>query len=203
MGDNNGRGVVQPIRDKRDLENCINYLKEQTRKTKSSKTRYIKDRNYTLFIIGINTALRISDLLSLKVKNVKNGYINIREQKTNKVNQIVIHNELQKIIISYIKRYNISDSSYLFQSRKGFNKPITKTHAYRLMKELQSKLKINYPIGTHTLRKSFGYHYYKSTNNVVALQKMLNHSDPQTTLIYIGMIQTEVDKEREGFKLGI
>lgn len=198
-----GRNVVQPIRDKRDLDNCINYLKKEVKESKDSVTKKLNDRNYTLFITGINIGLRISDLLRLKVKDVKNGYMSVREKKTKKINQIVITSDLTRFLDQYIKRYDLDLEDYLFTSRKGINKHITETQAYRVMQRLAKGVKLNYPIGTHSMRKTFGYHYYKKTNNVVALQKMLNHSDPQTTLIYIGVIQAEVDKERKSFSIGL
>ena len=55
-------------------------------------------------------------------------------------------------------------------------------------------------IGCHTLRKTFEYHYYKMTGDVVSLQRILCHSSRRETLLYIGVIQEEIDNSLRGFK---
>ena len=72
---------------------------------------------------------------------------------------------------------------------------------YNIMQQLKEGCKIPYNIGTHSLRKTYGYWFYKQTNNIVALQNILNHSNPSITLIYIGMQQKEVEEQRKGFVL--
>lgn len=197
-----GRGVVQPIRSKIELENCITYLKRKMSDANTDTKKFLTKRNYMLFLVGINTALRISDLLKLKASDVDNGYVNIREQKTGKNNQIFLNKELHRMLVKYIKDFEILEEDYLFTSQKGVNKPITTTQAYRVIRQIAKALKLKYPIGTHSLRKTYGYHYYKKTKNIAALMKMLNHTKESTTLIYIGMLQGEVDKERQSFQLG-
>lgn len=196
-----GQASVNPIRDKNDLYNCINYFKKlrDTATTESKRRQY--DRNYMLFLLGINTALRFSDLRLLTVKQVKNNYIYAREKKTRKENKITLHNDIYKEVLDYIKRNNLYESDYLFWSGKGYNKPLTRVMGYNIMQQLKEGCKIPYNIGTHSLRKTYGYWFYKQTNNIVALQNILNHSNPSITLIYIGMQQKEVEEQRKGFVL--
>lgn len=196
-----GQASVNPIRDKDDLYNCINYFKKlrDTAKTDAKRKQY--DRNYILFLLGINTALRFSDLRRLTVEKVKYNYIYQRDKKTRKENKITLHQDIYKEVMDYIKRNNLYDTDYLFSSQKGINKPITCTMGYEIMQTLKEGCKIPYNIGTHTLRKTYGYWFYKQTNNIVALQAILNHSTPNQTLIYIGMQQQEVDTQRKGFVL--
>lgn len=73
---------------------------------------------------------------------------------------------------------DLEDEDFLFQSRKGVNKPITRETAYRVLKELEPKFKLD-RVGTHTLRKTFGYHFYKQFNDVVALQKNIQSQRPE------------------------
>lgn len=202
--DNFGRNKVQPIRSKKDLENCFVYLQRKVDSidpVKSPSQYKISLRNYFLIYLGVNVGLRIQDLLTLNVAMIKKGFIQLREKKTGKIQQIPIHLEVQRTILTgYINKLNLDDSSYLFTSRKGYNEPITRQAAYDVVKTVGKELGWKFPIGTHTLRKTFGYQYYKQTNNIVGLQRMFNHRDPQVTLIYIGMIQKEVDDERMNFK---
>ena len=196
-----GQSSVNPIRNKDDLYNCINYFKKlrDTARTDAKRKQY--DRNYMLFLVGINTALRFSDLCLLTVNKVKNNYIYQREKKTHKENKIVLHSDIYKEVMDYIKRNNLYDTDYLFSSAKGVNKPLTRNAGYDIMQQLKKGCKIPYNIGTHTLRKTYGYWFYKETNNIVALQAILNHSNPSITLIYIGMQQKEVEEKRKGFVL--
>ncbi|PFH99668.1 site-specific integrase, partial [Bacillus thuringiensis] len=79
-------------------------------------------------------------------------------------------------------------------------KPITRIQAYRIMNAAAEKVGLD-EIGTHTLRKTFGYHYYQKTKDVVMLQTIFNHSAPSITLRYIGIQQDEIDKSLEDFSL--
>lgn len=70
---------VQPIRDTEQIQQIKDYLKEKN------------ERNYILFVMGINTGLRISDILKLKVGDLKGKYISMREMKTGKQNELRSH----------------------------------------------------------------------------------------------------------------
>lgn len=196
-----GQASVNPIRDEDDLHNVINYYKKKRDFARSDSKRRLYDRNYILILTGINTALRFSDLRRLTVEKVKYNYIYQRDKKTGKENKITLHSDIYNELLKYIERNNLHDSDYLFWSSKGVNKPLTREMGYTIMQEVKEGCKIHYNIGTHTLRKTFGFWFYKQTGDVVALQYILNHSTPAQTLIYIGMQKTEVDNKRKKFKL--
>lgn len=196
-----GQASVNPIRDKDDLYNCINFYKKLRDQAKTPKKAATFDRNYLLFLLGINTALRFSDLSRLTVEKVKGNYIYQRDKKTGKENKITLNNEIYDEVMAYIKRNALHDSDYLFWSSKGVNKPLTRVMGYDIMQRMKKGCKIPYNIGTHTLRKTYGYWFYKQTGDVVALQAILNHSTPAQTLIYIGMQQKQVDEKRKAFVL--
>lgn len=196
-----GQSSVNPIRDEDDLHNCIYFFKKKRDTATTETKRKMYDRNYLLIFLGINTALRFSDLRRLNVEKVKLNYIYQRDKKTRKENKITLHAAVYKEVMDYIKRNNLVDGDYLFSSQKGLNKPITRVQGYEIMQQLKKGCKIPYNIGTHTLRKTYGYWFYKQTGDVVALQSILNHSTPAQTLIYIGMQQQEVDSKRKGFVL--
>ena len=205
MANDFGRNVVQPIRSKKDLEDCFTFLKREIDKfdfETHMKQKEIKVRNYFLVYLGINIGLRISDLRLIKVGSIKKGFIQLREQKTSKIQQIHVNQDvIDKLKKEYINVYNLDDEAYLFKSRKGYNNPISRQGAASILNKISMELNWTFPFNTHSLRKTFGFHYYKETNNIVGLQKMFNHKDTQTTLIYIGMIQAQVDEERKKFKV--
>jgi integrase len=176
---------VQPIRNVEKIEEVKNILKHQSY------------RDYFLFLTGINTGLRISDLLQLKVKDVRNKtHIILKEEKTDKKKRFPIA-EIQDEIEEYTK--NMQDEDYLFPSQRS-GKPITRIQAYRIMNKAAAKAGLE-EIGTHTMRKTFGYHHYKRLKDVAVLQKIFNHSAPSVTLRYIGIEQDEIDESLKGFKL--
>ena len=171
---------VEPIRDPKKIKEMKAVLKRHN------------FRNYLLFEFGINSGLRISDLLKLQVKDVKGKYkINLTEKKTNKHKEFAINPRLEKMISEYIT--GLDPEEYLFQSRKGENKPISRVQAYRVLKKAAKEVGLE-KIGTHTLRKTFGYHHYKKYKDVALLQNIFNHSSPSITLDYIGINQEEINK---------
>ncbi len=178
---------VQPIRDKKMIE---------AMKRELLRTGY---RNYMLFLVGINTGLRISDILSLKVKDVRNQtYLTLREKKTSKIKRLKITGIGQELD-DYTE--NMGEDQYLFASQKGHNEPITRVQAYRILNKAAEAIGLNEDIGTHTLRKTYGYHFYQKTKDVALLQELFNHSSPSITLRYIGINQDVMDRAMNDFVL--
>ena len=178
--------VVQPIRDKEKIEEIKRILRHESY------------RNYFLFVMGINTGLRISDLLPLQVKDVRNKtHIVIREKKTGNIKRFLINNALRQEIDEYTQGMN--DDDYLFKSERG-NKPIQRVQAYKIINRAAKKAGLE-EIGTHTMRKTFGYHFYQRTKDVAMLQEIFNHSAPSITLRYIGITQDEIDNSLKEFNL--
>lgn len=130
---------VQPIRDTDQIYYIKKFLRERS------------ERNYLLFVTGINSGLRISDLLRLRVRDAKRMYIDLREKKTGKQKRIKINKALKKALADYIK--DRDDQEFLFKSREGLNKPISRSTAYNILKEAVEFVGLN-GIGTHTMRKN-------------------------------------------------
>lgn len=176
---------VQPIRDLEKIEEIRAILSRKS------------SRDCFMFDFGINTGLRISDIIPLMVKDVKNcTHVNLREKKPSKEKRFLINNELRVTIDKYIQ--GMSDDEYLFPSRKGGH--IERVRAYEILNEAGKKAGLK-SIATHSLRKTFGYHFYKKTKDVVTLQKLYNHSAPSVTLRYIGIEQDEIDDVVRNFSL--
>lgn len=176
---------VEPIRDKEKLKKIEKVLSDN-------------ERNLFLFRLGVMTGLRISDLLKLKVEDVKDkDHITIQEDKTEKIKKSRVNNYLKSVINEYID--GLDNQEYLFQSRKGNNKPISRVQAYRVLRTASKQAGLNIHIGTHTLRKTFGYHHYQQYHDVALLQSILNHSSPKITLDYIGINQDLIDESIDNF----
>lgn len=179
--------LVQPIRDREKIEQM--------------KKELMKDsyRNYMLFVIGINTGLRISDILTLKVSDVRDRtHIVIKEIKRKKDRRFLVNGQLREEINRYVE--DMKDEQFLFDSRNGDNKAITRQQAYNILNKAAEVVGIE-EVGTHTLRKTFGYWHYKQNKDVALLQDIFQHSAPSVTLRYIGINQDIMDMSIENFFL--
>ncbi|RBW67280.1 tyrosine-type recombinase/integrase, partial [Bacillus taeanensis] len=101
-----------------------------------------------------------------------------------------------------IERYThrMAPSDFLFPSRQG-DKPISRVQAWNIINEAAREAGVPGPIGTHTLRKTFGYHFYQRTKDVAMLQQIFGHSSPSITLRYIGINDDMVDAALNEFSL--
>lgn len=171
--------TVQPIRDLGKVNDIYDYLSNQNK------------RNGLLFAFGIYTGLRISDILCIKVRQVRNQkYLSIRERKTGKEKNIRLNQFLKEKIDEYIA--DMKNYEYLFYGEKK-TKPMTRQQAYNILSKAAEKFGVG-SVGTHTLRKTFGYHMYQKTHDVALLMDVFNHDDPSVTLRYIGVNQDTKDK---------
>ncbi len=178
--------IVQPIRKKSDLKKVERILKKQGL------------RDLLIFLIGTNCGLRISDILNLNVGNVRNrDYINIIEKKTGKYKRFPINSKLKPLLDKFTQDRPADEPLFL----SCFKNRMERTQCYRIVRDACKAAGIEYKIGTHTLRKTFGYHHYKKFKDVALLQKIFNHSSPQITLRYISIEQEEIDESYNNFIL--
>jgi integrase len=180
--------LVQPIREEKQIEAMKKILKAGNL------------RDYCMFVLGINCGLRIGDLLSLTVSDVLDekgkvkGRIVVREQKTSKAKNFPIGDTSKKALNEYLKtRKDLAPDQALFPSRKGGGRAISRVQAYRILNKAARAVGIQDEIGTHTLRKTFGYWAYRQCKDITLIQKLLNHSAPSVTLSYIGVTQDDKD----------
>lgn len=178
--------TVEPLRDKTSIKQMYYYLNGKSPKYG------------LLFKFGLNTGLRISDILPIKVKDIfhSNGnyrdYLILKEKKTGKEKKIKLNNAIRKNIDAYIKDQNLLPESYLFASQKGGY--IRRIQAYRVLKEAADICGIE-NFGTHSLRKTWGYWTYKmSRYNIGLIMDTFNHSSQSITLRYIGVNQDQKDE---------
>lgn len=178
---------VQPLRTQQEINDFLFCL----RRNKNV------ERDVFLFLIGINSGLRMSDIVTLKKKDVissKNP--RIVEQKTGKT-RILYLSSLQELIQDYTK--DLEPEDYLFPSTKGGHLEVNTV--YQMFQKVAALLDRD-DIGTHTLRKTFGYHYYKKTKDVATLMEIFGHSSEKITKRYIGINEDEISETLLNFRLG-
>jgi len=185
---------VQPIRDTKKIDAMKSIMKGES-----------SYRDLLLFTLGINTGLRISDILDLKWGSFLNGgkllktkdQLNVVEIKTKKVKTFVINKSVAEALKLYYDSLDSADpEDPVFSSRKSGNgspKAISRVGAWMLLNRYAHMVGLDDGIGTHTLRKTFGYHLYKKGVALEYIQKMLNHSSPAITLRYIGITQDQLN----------
>lgn len=188
--------LVEPIRDQMKIEDMKVYLRGKNL------------RDYALFVVGINIALRISDLLKLKWEDVltQNGRsfkpIKLKEGKTGKNRDIRLNKTAQKALrelLNSLDTYSMED--YIFKSREGENKPLTRQQALNILKDSAIAVGIKENVGTHTLRKTWGYHAWKKGFNPALIMETLNHGNLTVTKRYLGIRQDEINDLYENLNI--
>ena len=163
---------VSPIKDEETLEHFKQKLRE------------VDDKYYIMFEIGVGTGLQLQEILKFKNKDIRGkssieAYIGTKNIK--KVFEIP--KELQKIILDYTEGKDPED--YLIIGHAGSKTPLSREQAYRVFKNAGKEIGLN-SVGAQTMRKTFAWKYYKATNDIYYLQKLLNHASPSITYRYIG-----------------
>lgn len=170
----------------------INVLKS----IPSLLTKHYGEQMADIWEFGINVAIRISDTLNIKITDIENERLRITESKTGKVADISLNDKAMKIINKITSNY--PGTTYLFQSRYSRNvssrtKPLSRqavTIAFKGIGDI-----IGVKLGTHSMRKTRGYHLYKKTNDITRVSAMLRHSSTAVTLRYIGITQDDIDND--------
>lgn len=181
---------VEPIRSEKKIKDLKKYL------LGAGNTR-----NYTLVVLGLNTALRISDMLSLTwgdvfdfQENTFRAHVYIKEKKTGKSKKFLLNASALEALRRLKKELgHISIPDYIFKSREGQNKPITRYMAIKIIKGACEAVGIKEHIGCHSLRKTFGYHSWKKGVPIPMLMELFNHSNQSITKIYLGINQDDID----------
>lgn len=160
-------------------------------------------RNYVLVTLGINTALRISDLLQIKWQDVWSfegkhfkNHIIISEQKTGKVANIYLNQQCIECLNDLKKslKNEIQPLEYIFKSRVGENNHIGRNRAYVIIKEACRSLGYEGNLSCHSLRKTFGYHAWKQGVSPAIIMTIYNHSSMEVTKRYLSIEQDDKDE---------
>lgn len=180
--DNHKISVVEPIRKKSDIRRICNWFMDHD-----------LEKYAILFKLGCYTGLRASDVLQLKVNEVYHkDKVIIREQKTGKVKMFVINPRIKPQLNNYIERRGLSGDMPVFEGRG--DREVDRSQVYRFIVRACEELGIEDNVGTHTMRKTFGYHAYRQFHDMATIQFIFNHTSPDVTLRYLGVTQDEADR---------
>lgn len=194
--------TTQPIRSQSDRDALASYFWNRNL------------RDYAFFYFGIATGRRISDLVRFYVRDVafinKKGHLRvverfeIQEKKTGKFVNLILNPVARRALSKYLRQRLKKSPSMgallnepLFKSRKRGRDGqyrVREQQAWRVLNNAARDCGLNYKIGTHSLRKTFGYILYQSGQSIELIQKFLNHSSPAITLAYIGITQDDMDE---------
>ncbi len=187
--------TAQPIRKMEDLENLKRYYREIQPNA----------RNQLLVILGLNTALRISDLLSLQWQDVYlfewgkyREHICLVEHKTGKNSSIYVNRNIVEALQAYrmklLKENNEPNSGVYLFSHTNKNEPISRVQAFRIIKKAANYYQIPGVICCHSLRKTFGYQAWRQGVPPALLVNIYNHSSYEVTKRYLGIDQEDRDR---------
>ncbi len=183
--------TTQPIRSREELELFKSYYEVEKP----------DERNYMLVVMGLNSALRISDILHLTYGDVYDygkekwkRYLVVEEQKTGKTNRIYMNNEICNVLRLVGKPQEKTAASWLFESQKQKNKPLSRYQAYRIVRKAAAFAGLEEHISCHSLRKTFGYHAWKQGTAPALLMNIYNHSSFQITKGYLCIDQDDRDQ---------
>lgn len=178
--------TVEPIRDKSKIKKMYNQLNN------------LHPKYAMIFKFGINTGLRISDIIPIRICDIYNKkfefkeYFSLIEKKTGKQKKIKLNHTLREALANYIDNQSLTFNDYLFPSQKGGY--VGRIQTYRVLKHSANTLNIE-NFGTHSLRKTWGYWTYRMSHyNIGLIMDTFNHSSPNVTLRYIGINQDQKDE---------
>jgi integrase len=183
---------VEPIRDRKKIAQIKNLLR--------GEGRY---RDLLLFVVGINTALRISDLLELHVghflddhQHIKPRFL-IKEQKRGKRQEVVVNTSIREALEEFIAAYPeiiSAQNHFIFFNTKanGFMQPIRRGQAWKIIMTICQQVSLRGNFGTHSLRKTWGYHARMQGVDLALIMHKLNHESIAYTKRYLGITDDEL-----------
>lgn len=187
--------TAQPIRKGEDLYRFKEYY----------RVTCPNNRNYLMVVIGLNTALRISDILVLRWGDVYDfrmqrykEHLSITEKKTDKNSLILINQNVRRVLEEYREYLDrqgkmVKPENFLFESNRQDGHPISRVQAFRIIKKAAEACQLDGVISCHSLRKTFGYHAWRQGIMPALLMNIYNHSSYQITVRYLGIEQDDRD----------
>jgi len=175
--------TVDPVRDLKAIQTISKLLSD-------------RPRDLLLWTLGINNGLRASDLLRIKVGDVRcmqpGDILQIIESKTGKKNILVVNKTAHKALVKYLGGVALDDDDFLFKSGKG-GKALQSQAVSKMIQGWCREIHLKGRYGSHTLRKTWGYHQ-RVTHGVgfELICRRYNHSSPAITMRYLGIEDKEV-----------
>jgi integrase len=172
---------VQPIRLKKDIEAIKNYLAGNP-------------RDFCLFTLGINTAYRANELLSIRVGQVRDlgvgDVLDVKQSKTKAYRQVTLNRKAVEAIQGLLGSRSYEPEDFLFFSRWGDRLGVPEVS--RKVKGWCMDIRLNGNYGSHTLRKTWGFWQYKRGTSIPLLMEAFGHQTQRQTMAYLGIQAIEV-----------
>ena len=187
--------IVEPVKKPADRQRLKNYWLHGHNQTGR--------RNWMIFRLGMVTGLRASDLVRLRWQQVYDDdnqprprIYNEKDQKTGKINHLLdirpVHDDLV-VYKDFVTSHVINNPTVMFPQLRNPRKSIQSHTLYKIMRKAGDDLGLNH-LGSHSIRKTFGYIAYSQTHNLGYVMKKLNQSNPSVTLRYIGIERASINK---------
>ena len=168
------------------------------------KNAFVRNRDKALFILGLKTGLRISELLSLRVGDVyQHGrlgdvvYVERKHMKKKVEGRAIpLHQDAKVALSVWIeeleKAGKADPGSPLFKSRKG-QCAITRVQAFRVLTEVYEANGLMGKLGTHSMRKTFADRIYERLGrDLIKVQRALGHKSINSTVSYLSFREEEI-----------
>lgn len=182
--------IVQPF-PKARIKDIASWLKNYSKKY------------YVIFLIGISVGIRISDVLKLKISDMKNtDRIVIKEKKTGKTKIFPLKPDIAKVVKDYIKNYCDEEyQEYIFLGKKGAR--LDRSAVYRVLNRCMQELGIDIKCGTHSCRKYCGRAIFEQTKDLSIVMTIFNHSSQRISARYIGLTEDRIKDTYLNLDLGL
>ncbi len=164
-------------------------------------------RDTALFTLGVLSGFRITELLSVRIKDVQqHGQIvervtvERRHMKRKLLSRtVILHPKAKRAVQVWIEvmstSIDVSPDTYLFKSRKGQNRPISRIQALRILQEAFDSCAMTGKLGTHSMRKTFANNVHeKLDRDLVKTQRALGQKNITTTIRYLSFRDEEIDE---------
>ena len=187
--------TTEPIRDKKDIRQLAEYYLNKGQL-----------RNYALVVLGVHTALRISDLLRLTWDDVYDfehnrirTSVTITEKKTKKTKTFALNKDAVRALTLFAMQ-SAREGAFLIENAQT-KKAISRIQAYRIIRAASEALEFQTRVSCHSLRKTFGYHAWKSGTSPAVIMEIYNHSSLAVTRRYLGITQDDKNAVYLGLQL--
>ncbi|MBW4661969.1 MAG: tyrosine-type recombinase/integrase [Drouetiella hepatica Uher 2000/2452] len=172
---------VEPIRDKKAIGRIKKVLADHP-------------RDLCLFTLGINTAYRANELLSIKVKQVRSqrvgDVLELKQRKTNKYRPVTLNGTAISAIQTWLEDSQLQDEDNLFTGQRGC---LTVTTVSTMVKGWCQDVGLKGNYGSHTLRKTWGYWQRMERGTAIPLlMEAFGHATQRQTLAYLGIQSDEI-----------
>jgi len=178
---------TEPIRNKQKIREIMAY-----------HLNLGQIRNHVMIVIGLRTALRISDILRLSWDDVYDfdnqrikRSIAITEKKTGKTKTIALHPDIIAALERYIDTAKCN-APLIINEQTG--KAISRVQAYRIIRSAGEAVEVETRVSCHSLRKTFGYQSWKGGKRLPVIMKIYNHSSEAVTQLYLGITQDDINE---------